>query len=1318
MLAEFRISQTTPGVGTPGRSRTDLIAGEVIELEATSPLGPSISYTWELSDKTGSAAVLTSASGLTSDIGAVGGDIDELASFKIKLTAYDSSTGELAVSERIACVRSSVTGLRSVLFAETAPASGTLAGNDPDLSTDNSSYVDLAGTGTTGQNWRGYAQWHWELLQVLEGLSGGGYIPSGPASGDLGLTYPSPRVQGLYGRTLAGTAPLDGQVIAWNAGASRWEPTTGGGGVTDHGALTGLADNDHPQYALAVRTFTAGTGLTGGGDFTADRTLNVAANADGSIIANANDIQVGVLATDAQHGARGGGTQHTSMGLRTPVVGPYNGLLSGNSAAGYAELRFVSTPPTGEPGVYSAPYYLLYDNGVDTDTVIVIGRSGAQRTLLEPTSVTWSAAANVVAYGGPALADAGFLSPATYESLIRGGLPRVKNAIESTAPTSDDGENRGYSIGSRWVDTVTGLIYICRDDASLSASWVALAPFSGGGTPSAVARYSAGGDSLEPSAILINNFGQIIAPAGSTSEPPYSWATQAGSGLFSPSAGITAVVSEGLEVGRFRAPAGANPQVLLASGSAAAPAVAFTASPGTGFLWTGAVMDLAVAGASKFRFSANEIQFVGSANQAISQSITNFNFGLESRITTSTTQPGIQIRNGGSFAATGQQRHVEILSTLNQTGAGGFSQIIFNQTQTALGSGTHRFLDLQVGGTTTFAIASDATQPGQVQAPQGNAARPSYSFHAGTTTGIYWNGGLQIAFSYAGAARLSLGGASTSWGLSASTTNTSLILSGNVTTSTIPTILAGGVTITGASVAQVGVSIPFTLNQSGTSGFTHLLMNQTQTAIGSGTHRFADFQVGGVTAFAVTSDATMPGQVLAAAGTGARPSYAFAADATEGFFRASAAAIGVTYAGVQRWSLGNTNIYSIQSAQDIIIGTQGAGSQMALVGRVDGATGANAIKASVVIGNYAGLPFIGSSVAQCGVEIPHTINQTGTSAFTSLRINQTQTALGSGAQRLLDLQTGGTTRFAIASDATLPGQVQAPDGTAARPSYAFLNSTGLGFYRFTGNYVGFSAVGVERLFLGGGSNLWGLGTLTSGDIFTLDGSIATTGDPAIALRNASSFTGSAAAQVHTAIQSTLNQTSTAGFTSLRIDQTQTAVGGGDQLFMEMRIGGVRQAAIASRVGDQPGRYLGPDGNNDSPTYSFLSEPTTGIYFTTSEQMGMTFANNLTYIFDSIAGIYPQTDNTKPLGGAANRWTTLWSAAVSTGDIDMRDPNPGDKPMEEVAHWKLVEGLNGIWAYNVRTKRKFKIAMEDVEMAPEDFALMDRAQAPYMQKASI
>lgn len=60
-------------------------------------------------------------------------------------------------------------------------------------------------------------------------------------------------------------APIPAQPRLADANASRFAEQTiaklkeldaresGGGGVTDHGALTGLADNDHPQYLLATK---------------------------------------------------------------------------------------------------------------------------------------------------------------------------------------------------------------------------------------------------------------------------------------------------------------------------------------------------------------------------------------------------------------------------------------------------------------------------------------------------------------------------------------------------------------------------------------------------------------------------------------------------------------------------------------------------------------------------------------------------------------------------------------------------------------------------------------------------------------------------------------------------------------------------------------------------------------------------------------------------------------------------------------------------------------------------------------------------------
>lgn len=90
-----------------------------------------------------------------------------------------------------------------------------------------------------------------------------------------------------------------------------------------------------------TRTLTAGPGLTGGGDLSADRTFSVLAadasitvavagisvqlDAEGSIVVGAGGIKVGVLANDAEHGNLGGGSLHA---IATPNPGGVAGFMS------------------------------------------------------------------------------------------------------------------------------------------------------------------------------------------------------------------------------------------------------------------------------------------------------------------------------------------------------------------------------------------------------------------------------------------------------------------------------------------------------------------------------------------------------------------------------------------------------------------------------------------------------------------------------------------------------------------------------------------------------------------------------------------------------------------------------------------------------------------------------------------------------------------------------------------------------------------------------------------------------------------------------
>lgn len=253
-MAQIRIDQATQG--TPGVSRHDLVGGTVITLVATLPAaGSGVSYLWEIIDKVGSTATLTSTTDQTTTIGPLG-SISAPCGFKIRLTANDNGT--VTTTERIASVRSTNAGLRFVLFGEAAPLSQTLDSNNNTLSTDNALYADLAGLGSSGYNWRSHAEWAKEVVEAIEAIAtggGGGGAPSGAAGGDLTSTYPNPTVARIRNTAIeTPLSPTDGQVLAWDNAGGEWVATTLS--TAPSGTASGDLDGSYPNPIVSgLRTY-------------------------------------------------------------------------------------------------------------------------------------------------------------------------------------------------------------------------------------------------------------------------------------------------------------------------------------------------------------------------------------------------------------------------------------------------------------------------------------------------------------------------------------------------------------------------------------------------------------------------------------------------------------------------------------------------------------------------------------------------------------------------------------------------------------------------------------------------------------------------------------------------------------------------------------------------------------------------------------------------------------------------------------------------------------------------------------------------------
>lgn len=233
--------------------------------------------------------------------------------------------------------------------------------------------------------------------------------------------------------------------------------------------------------------------------------------------------------------------------------------------------------------------------------------------------------------------------------------------------------------------------------------------------------------------------------------------------------------------------------------------------------------------------------------------------------------------------------------TYNQTSTAGSATLRVNRVDTALGSGSHYIMQLRNNSNDRVVVDTNGLTGWLTSAPTHTLTLGS------TATGIalyntsdqttnyervreYWNSNVFTLLSEAGGSGTVRDIRLTSNTSTATVSNSAtgfFTLDRNTSSSGTHTRLTG--TQTQSSSSLVMLSVAPTINQSGTAGYTALLINPTESATGSGTKRLIDAQVGSSSKFVVGNDgktivngSSMPAQSSATFGVNNNRTFAAA----------------------------------------------------------------------------------------------------------------------------------------------------------------------------------------------------------------------------------------------------------------------------------------------------------------------------------------------------------------------------------------------------------------------------------------------------------
>lgn len=590
--------------------------------------------------------------------------------------------------------------------------------------------------------------------------------------------------------------------------------------------------------------------------------------------------------------------------------------------------------------------------------------------------------------------------------------------------------------------------------------------------PDADSTYDLGSSALKWKQVYADS---IIASAASTfadgivTAPGIAFTAEPGTGIWRSAANSElAISSNGVEVARFQAPSGLNPQVHLGvPGSTANMSRSLFFNTGNGTIArqqsivanTNGTLDVLSADGSGLRATLNGgIQGIGSAMGKWTLQTAADGVGLRffGRITSSATE-ALLVSNtafGVPFSASsGEQAIVRLSAAVNQSGTAGFTALDVAVTETTLGSGVNSLISAKsgpAGSTEVFAVRNDgrvlvADGANTIPAIHGTDDDSGISF---ATNQVYLltNGSRAAAFGTTGLFLRDAGNAATPAIKNLTHTQTGIYW---------PDTESLGISTQGQEVARFKAAInnptgdEVLLTLSGTinkaaGNYTLLEGNVQETAAPGSANRLIDMQVGGASRFIVDN----AGAVFAAAGSAGGPGYRFVADGNTGVYLA-----GNDIAAI---SAGGTDVARFQALG-------GATPQVLLP---NGTVGAPSLAFTLDTDNGIYLGGTDTLALTTGGADAARFNTTG--AHTSSRwgwINDGDTYFARPSGDTIEVMAGGSQVALFTAPGGTAQQVQVADGSVTAPSLSFISDPDTGIYRSAPSTLSISAGGSEKVLV-------------------------------------------------------------------------------------------------------------------------------------------------------------------------------------------------------------------------------------------------------------